>query len=472
MLLTPTVIRFVATQYVDVLLGSVLVAATFFAIRWLREATWSDAALAGATLGLAAGTKVLGVPCAMFLAGLAVLLGRGRWSRRAPQLAAALALAGLLGSFFYVRNMALGSDPLALMCERTSSGPENANVPTIPRKNSVMDLWKPMLQEGQILDAFLGLTRPQSLELGAGPQAFVLLLAAIVLPFGLGRERWRESLLTSGQVWLQIAFWLAVPFAKNHHVYANVRYLIPAFGLVFAGAVALGERRGVRDRWMEGITLAFLLQGMLQLHATMPRSVRVVIALADLAAVALAVSPGLRAFAVRRRRGLALAVLALSVLGAPLLTRFRVEDRPRALATEFTAHMTSARFFTAGWGWLEEHGGDGNVAAVSEPNNYFIYPAMGSHLERDVRYININEADLPFAHLYPECQPRVDPSPRAWVANLAEHRIRWVHLSRYPRFGFPMEKQWADSLPQLFVLRYADETNLIYEFLPVAQGLV
>lgn len=469
-LLTPTVIRFVAAEYVDIFVGAAFVAAAFFALRWLREPVWGFAVLIGAGLGLAAGAKVLGIPCALGLAGLAVPLARGAWSRRAGQIVAALLMAALLGSFFYLRNVALGADPLAIACEETSSGPENANKPTIPRKNSVVDLWQPMIEQGQLLDSFLGITKAQSQELGVGPQVFVLLLIALVLPFGfalgLGRERWRESLLISGQVWAQLAFWLMVPFAKSHHVFANVRYLIPAFGLVFAGGVALGEKRGVRDRWMEALAMIFLAQGLLQLHAEMPRGVRLALAAADVAAVALALSPGLRAFAVRRRGELAVAAVALAILGAPFLARFRVEDRGRALGKEFTAHQTLARFSAGAWGWLEAHGGDGNVATAGEPNNYFMYPAMGTHLERDVRYVNFNAANHPLAVQYPECQPRVDPSPQSWIANLGAQRIRWIHLSSFPGFGFPLERQWAEADPGHFALRYRDDLNLIYEFTP------
>jgi hypothetical protein len=467
-LLTPTVIRFVATEYVDVFLAATFLAATFFALRWLREPDWRCAVLVGAGIGLAAGAKVLGIPYALALAGLAVPLARGAWGRRVVQIVAALLVAGLLGSFFYLRNVVLGTEPLAITCEMTSSGPQNANTPSIPRKNSVVDLWRPMIHEGQLLDSFLGITRPQSLELGVGPQAFVLLLAALVLPFGMGRERWRESLVVTGQIWAELAFWLLVPFASSHHVFANIRYLIPGLGLAFAGAVTLGERRGVRDRWMEGIALALLAQGMLQLHAEMPRGVRLALAAADLGAVALAFSPGLRAFAVRRGRELALAAVALAILAAPSLARFRVADRERAFATEFTAHATIARFLAPGWGWLEEQGGDGNVAAVSEPNNYFMYPAMGTRLERNVRYVNVNRANRPLAIQYPECQPRVDPSAEAWIENLEAQRIRWVYLSRYPTFEFPLEQRWAEANPGLFALRFSDKSNLIYEFLPLS----
>lgn len=465
-LMTPTVVRFAATQYVDIFVGSALVAATLFALRWMKHPSWRDAVLAGVGLGLAAGAKVLGVPYAMALAAAAVVLARGNWGRRAPQILAALVVASLLGSFFYLRNVALGADPLALVCERTASGPQNANRPTIPRKNSVLELRQQMFHEGQLLDAFFGSTRPQSLELGVGPQVFVLLLAAVALPFGLGRERWREGAMAAFQIWAQLAFWLTVPFARNFHVYANVRYLIPAIGLAFAGAAALGERRSLRDRWVEGLTLALLLQGMLQLHAEMPHGARMAIAILDLTAVALVLSVGLRAFVLRWRRELALAAVGLALLAAPFLARFRVRDRDRALGREYTAHATSTRFYIGGWAWLDEHGGTGSVAAVHSPNNYFEYPAMGPRLERDVRYVNINPEDRRNAVDYPECQPRVHPSPQAWVANLRKLGIRWVHLSRYPQFDFAMERQWADSMPRLFVLRYGDPTNLVYELLP------
>src|SRR5580693_4155250 len=67
-LLAPTVIRFAATQYVDVFLGATLAAGGWFALRWLRRPLWSDALFAGAGLGLAAGTKLLGLPYAAALA--------------------------------------------------------------------------------------------------------------------------------------------------------------------------------------------------------------------------------------------------------------------------------------------------------------------------------------------------------------------------------------------------------------------
>jgi hypothetical protein len=467
-LLTPVVVRFATAQYVDLFVGATFLAAAFFALGWLREADWGAAVLIGAGLGLTAGAKVLGVFCAVALAASAVPLARGSWRRRLPQVLAAFAVASLLGSFFYLRNAAWGAGPLALDCLRAASGPEGAGSATMPRQGSVLDLWRPMIQEGWLIDTFLGTPQPAYLELGIGPLVLVLLLGSLWLPFGLGRERRREALLAGAQVWAQLAFWLAVPYANHMTVFANVRYLCPALGLACAGCIALGEWRGVSDRWMQGITLALLAQGLLQLHAEMSHGVRLALAAADLAAVALAVSPALRARGLRYRWAAAATAVALALLGAPFLADFRAQDRARAFAEDFQIYLTSARFYAGGWYWLDRNGGTGAVASVHAPNNYFQYPAMGPRLERDSLYVNVNAADHRNAAEYPACEPRVDPDPKAWVANLAKRRVRWVHLSRYPASDFPPERQWADSSPRLFALRYEDLTNRVYEFLPMA----
>jgi hypothetical protein len=509
-LLTPVVVRFAATQYVDVFVAATLLAGAFFALRWMERPRLADAALAGAGCGLACGAKLLGVPYAAALAAAAVLLTRnerpGRWlRRRLPQLAAALLVAAALGSFFYLRNVALGAGPLALACEgregaatavpappptagqtapapaspagaaaptattarpaTPAAAPRPPLLPALPRRDSVADQWS-TIGRRQLLDAFLGITRPQSVELGAGPQALVLLLAFLALPFGVAADRRRAALVAASQIAFELLFWLAVPFAANLHLFANVRYLIPAIGLAMAGGVAVAEQRGMSDLWLRGIALALACQGLLQLHAEMPHGVRLAIAAADLAAVALGISPGLRGAARRHARALAAAALALALLGAPLLARFRARDRARALAGEWTAHATSAHLFAGGWAWLDAHGGDGTVDVVGSPGTYFVYPAMGPFLERQAIYVNVNRANLDVAARYPACNPRVDPSEQAWLDNLAAAHVRWLLLYRYPEFDFPLEGRWAEAHPDRFAPRYADPNCIIFKLLP------
>jgi hypothetical protein len=548
-LLTPVVVRFAATQYVDIFVAATLLAGVFFALRWMERPRLAEAALAGAGCGMACGAKLLGVPYAAALAAAVVLLARGdgaaelpgsppdgappgsvrqprsgaaagRWPRqRLPQLGAALLIAAAFGSFFYLRNIALGAGPLALACEgREGAAPAPAPPPTaglaasaaggaggagavgaaagaagvpappapappqaraqaraapapppllpaLPRRDSVADQWSTTGRH-QLLDAFLGITRPQSVELGAGPQALVLLLAFLALPFGVAADRRRAALVAASQIAFELVFWLMVPFAANLHLFANIRYLIPAIGLAAAGGVAVAEQRGMSDRWLRGIALALACQGLLQLHAEMPHGVRVAIAAADLAAVVLWISPGCRG-ALRRHAGAAAAAaLALALLGAPLLASFRARDRPRALAFEWTAHATSARLFAGAWGWLDTHGDDGTVDVVGSPGTYFVYPAMGPFLERQAIYVNVNRANLRVAARYPACNPRVDPSEQAWLDNLAAAHVRWLLLCRYPEFPFPVEGRWAVTHPDRFALRYADAASIVFEVLP------
>ncbi|HEV8240811.1 MAG TPA: hypothetical protein VGS57_15710 [Thermoanaerobaculia bacterium] len=461
--LTPIVVRSAATEYVDLFLAGALLAGFYFGLRWLRSASWADALLLGAGLGLACGAKVLGVVFGLAAGGALTLLARGEWRRRVSQLAAAVAVTALLGGYFYLRNAALGVDPLAVACERNVAGREAAAPIAFPRRNSAVESWREMVGGGRIVEAFLGTTHRTSLEVGAGPQAALLLLAALALPWLVPRERRREGWTAALLVWAEIVFWLTIPFARLRHVYNNVRYLVSAFGVTFAAAAAGAERRAIPDRWIEGIAIALLVQDLLQLHADVPLLLRVTVALADGAAAVLLFSPAARAFVVRRRRELALAALVLALAGAPLLARFRLADRPRALANDLTFHQTSSRLFAPGWAWLDAHAAEGAVDVVYAPNNYLTYPAMGPRLERDVRYVNVDAADRPLAIRYPGCELRAAPSAEAWLRNLARRDIRWLHLARYPNFDFPLERQWADAMPQWFALRFADATNLVYE---------
>lgn len=462
--LTPVVARFAATQYVDVPMAALLLAALFFGHRWLGEPRGSDALLAGLAGGLAVGTKHLALPYAAALALMVLGLARGRWKARLRQLAALLPLLLLLGGFFYLRNVALGTSPLAVECERPGQVAPGA-LPSFPRQETVAALAGRLIREGSLLEAFLGTTRLPSLELGLGPQALLWLPIALALPWLPGRSR-SLAWIAWAQVLTELVLWVFVPFAASNHVYANVRYLVPMLGLAVAAGLAAAEVRGVPARWLGLLGLALAIQDLLMLHAEMPRQVRVAVGLADLLFVAFVLSPRLRSWASARWRAGSVVAVVVLVLLAPALGSFRVAHREAAFARELTAHLTGTRFFASAWGWLDRHGGDGSVAVVSSPGSYFVYPAMGPHLERKAIYVNVNRADLPLAGAYPGCEPRVDASAEAWLANLERHRARWVHLSRYPVVDFPAEQGFVERYPERFALRFADETNRIYELLP------
>jgi hypothetical protein len=482
--MTPTVVRFAATQYVDIFTAACLLAACCFGLSWLRRPRWGDAALVAIGLGLAAGAKVLGLLYAGALAAALLPLAAGgwrSWRRRGAQAAAALVLAAALGGFFYLRNAARGVDPLALECEGLPHRQASSGLPALPRPNSVAALPRQMFAEGRLARAFLGTvdeSRSPFVDLGLGPQALLVLLGVPALA-ALPRERWREAALVGSQALAEIAIWTTMPYAASGHVFANVRYLLPAVGLAFAGGVAAAESRRADPRLLGGIAVALAAQDLLQLHTRMPDGVRLAVAAADLAAVAFALSPRLRGWLRGRPAAptaapaapavpaalAALAVLAL-VAGVPWLARFRAGDRTRAFLQEYTAHGINVGLYAPGWDWLERHGGSGTVAVVNSPDTFFIYPAMGMRLERRAVYVNVNAANLDEAAAYPLCQPRVQPAAAAWIANLRQAGVRWLDLTRTPPYPFGMENDWARAHPDVFVRRFADPTNLIYELLP------
>ncbi len=465
-LLTPCILRFVGAQYVDLLVGAGIAAAACFSMLWLDEPRWGTTILAGAGLGIAAGAKVLALPYVLAFAGALLLAAafRGGWRIRGGQVLAAIVLASLLGGFWYVRNLAYGAGPLGLRCEGTAAGAEadRGEAPTIPRPNSIADQFGAYWRSGQLIDAALGVVRPPSLELGFGPQVF-LLLPLLVFPLGLPRGRRRTSFLIWSQIAAQAFVWATVPYADRGTIYANIRYLDGAIALALAAGVALLELRSVGLRWIDGIALALAAQGLLQQHAEMPRGARLALAVADLIAVALALSPGLRSALRQRGKVLAAVSVALLLLATPFLAAFRVADRGRALAMDLTVHKTPAELFARAWTWLDQFGEDGTVAIASSPQHYFVYPAMGPRLLRRVIFANVNAADFANAAAYPACDPRVDLSADAWIANLAKHDVRWLYLMRYPGTEYLPERAWADARPDLFTLRYEDDGSRIYE---------
>jgi hypothetical protein len=466
-LLVPVVIRFTATQYVDIFMGASFAAAAFFALRWMREPRWSDAVLTGVGMGLAVGTKVLGIPFALSL-GLVVLLARGNWGRRLPQLGAAALSLVLLGGFFYARNAAEGAGPLAARCEGTPGAAASGPIPTIPRINTVAY----MVPRGEmtwdvLVDVFLGVPRPGSEEIGIGPQ-LLLLLPVLLLPWLLPKEVRRGAILVWSQIVIQLVVWVMVPYASSWHVFANVRYLDGAIALMFAGAVALGER-WVPEPALRAVALLFCIQDLIMFSSDMTRTVRLALGLVDAGLVAWALSAGFRSFTRRHVRELALAGLAVCLLLTPALARYRVTDRERAFRMEYTTHKIAAFLWAPAYGWLEKNGEDGTVAVAGSPSNFFIYPVMGTRLERRAIYVNINRKDSRSATDYPGCDPRVDPDPQAWLENLVEQRVRWVFLHRFPQVKFPQEVEWIQARPDLFELKYENQSNLVFEFLPVSR---
>ncbi len=468
-LLTPTVVRFVAAQYVDIAVGAFLVSGTYFAVRWLREARTSDALLVGVAAGLSAGTKVLALPSAGALGLLTLLLAFSRrsraggdWRRRVGHLLLMAVLAALLGGYFYARNLSLGGGLFGYACASQDASAAGSALGTFPSALSPAANVGQLIAEHQLSGAFLGVIRPTMTELGIGPQCLLLVPFVLLMPWLFRKEHRPAAWLAWGQIWFMLVVWWTLTSATHGHIFANIRYLIGGIGLLFASATALGERR-LSTGWLRGLAIVLAIQDLLMLNPRLSYQARVILAIALAGAATIAAAPGLRRWMAAHRRPVALAAALLVLAAVPRWAAFRVHDRERAFAEDYIAHLTSSRLYAAGWGWLDQHAGTETVAVSHTPETYFVYPAMGPYFERRAEYVNIDAENYPYPLLYPNCKPRENGSAAAWIANLRKQGIRWIYLARYPEFEFPVEDSWANARPDLFALRFADQTNRIYE---------
>ena len=202
------------------------------------------------------------------------------------------------------------------------------------------------------------------------------------------------------------------------------------------------------------------------LHAEMPRTVRLALGLVDWRPLASPSRPGCGRPRCARAARAGAGRPGARPPRAPLLARFRVKDRARRLREEYTTHKIAASLCAGAWGWLDKNGGDGTVAVRLGPSNFFIYPAMGTRLERRAIYVNINPPTPARATDYPGCDPRVDPDPQAWLENLVKQASAGSPAPLPADQLPPIEAEWIQARPDLFALSYEDEPNLVFEFLP------
>lgn len=104
---------------VDLLVAAFLLLAVYFGLAWWQSPNVTDAALAGAAAGIAAGTKFVALPGVILLgglfAGVVVVAVRKRHigaATAAKTIATAAAAVAIGGAYFYIRNYWIAGNPL------------------------------------------------------------------------------------------------------------------------------------------------------------------------------------------------------------------------------------------------------------------------------------------------------------------------------------------------------------------------
>ena len=446
-LLVPEIWQQARTAMTDLGLSALLLASMPFSFRAARRASAGDLTTAAAALGLAVGTKYVGLPFALPFAFAAAFSSKSR-RPRPRDLAAAAVVVFATGGFWYLRNALVTGNPFYPL--------STLGLPGLTDR-AAMRAWIYHLPIGQV--GALGEM------IGAAGFGFVLTAAVVVV--------WRRLLLEAGLLLALVAiFWLWIPYQES-------RFLFPAFGVA---AVAIGRATGQATEpvtgspgapldWRLGVVLAGLIE-----YSTPERWLIV-----PVGAFGAAAATGWRYLPPQARRPLFAVGLGglIATAGLTLTTgleRYRAHDPGYAVGTGLDD----------AWAWFRP-----NVygARVAYTGTNLAFPLAGRDLANRVTYVNVagtpddrlhdfgRRSPPPAGAATPESAPYRDgASFDVWWRNLRAARSEVLFVAALDEIvarnvvadgdGFPVERAWADAHPAQFHLRYASPNARVYGIAP------
>ncbi|MBM4037837.1 MAG: hypothetical protein FJ290_04920 [Planctomycetes bacterium] len=399
---SPAVFAYVCTQYNDILVMSLLIAAALFLVLHLRGGRWADATMVFLASGLAVGTKHTAIPPAALLCLVAIVAplrgAAGRWRRAAVSLALCLAIVAVAGGCAYVRNWAELGNPLYPATVRLFGRDVFPQAPVITNvtRECGRGSWRDdVAQLGRSISYAYG-TEPAPLSWG--PKLPVLLVLAIVALAWSGRSARRAELRWLALCWAVPALLIYLDPSDNTVAIrrfwpdAFARFLAPSVGLMAAGALvgaSLLEAEWLR-RTVRGGLCVLLLYDLFAM-SILPDTPRVLVAVG----IALPVLVGGVSLLRRLPSRVPMVVftafeLATAVAGVCLVARVRDHWRNHFLETRVELHPFP-RHFAKGWAFCDEPRDPKTIVLASyEPNlghHWFFYPLMGRRLQNRVVYV-------------------------------------------------------------------------------------
>ena len=440
LLLVPELWQQSAAAMTDVGVTAFFVAALPFLVRLGRgeraEAV-PDAAALGLALGLAAGSKIVGLVYALPIAAVALPLA----ARRSVKAALALALAGAAaGGFWYARNLAVTGNPLYPLAVRVGGAtlfPGLYDRATLRASEYHVAVGELVVLGRLLLEAGVGFAAGAALALARRPRW--ALLAGVLLAL----------------------FWLVLPYQES-------RFLFPLWG-VAAVAMAGRAERVTRASLTSWVPAALGVVGGLVEFPTDERWALVGVA----ALVGALTSRAPRLVSPRAVLGagavLGVAALVATTLG---LSSYRARDPGYSVDDELTA----------AWSWTRAHT---HGARVAYTGNNLPFPLAGAELANDVRYVNVAGGPGARLHVFAHGALISEPEPapyrdgaryESWLDNLRATRRELVFVAAiYPGVqrviahdseGFPVERAWADAHPDIFTLRFSSAAARVYAVAP------
>jgi 4-amino-4-deoxy-L-arabinose transferase-like glycosyltransferase len=438
-LLVPEVWQQARTAMTDLGLAALLLASLSFSFRTARQGRAGDVLTAAAALGLAVGTKYVGLPLALPFALVAV--GSATSGRpRGPTVVAAAAIVLATGGFWYLRNALVTGNPFYPVA--------TLGLPGLTDR-AAMRAWIYHLPIGQL--------GPLGQMLGAAGWGFVLAAAVVIV--------WRRLLLEGALLLAVVAvFWLWIPYQES-------RFLFAAFGVA---AVALGRAGGQAPGLAStplDWRLAVLLAGLVE-YSTPERWLVV-----PIGALGAATAMAWHRLPAQGRRPLRLLLtIGLATTAAVTLTigleRYRARDPGYAVGSGLDD----------AWAWFRANVSGARVAYTG---TNLAFPLVGRDLANHVQYVNVAGAlgdrlhdfgrrlPRPGRPATPESAPYRDgASFDLWWRNLREAGADVLFVAALDDVvarniaadsdGFPVERAWADGHPAQFHLRYASPDARVY----------
>lgn len=454
---SPAVFAYTCTQYNDVLVMSLLVAAALFLVRHLREGRWADAAMVFLASGLAVGTKHTAIPPAAVVCLVAIVAplrpAAGLWRRAAARLALCAAIVAASGGYAYLRNWAEMGNPLYPATVRVFGRDLFPQAPVIStvREQLGRGTWRDdVAQLGRSVSYIYGAEpTPQSW----GPKLPVLALLALVALVRAGRAERPSALRWLAFCWAAPALLLYLDPSDNTVAIrrfwpdAFARFLAPSVGLMTASALAgasLLGREGLRRVVRAGLCILLLydLFAMSILPDTPP--VLLLVGLGLAAAL-------LAALLIRRLPKAAWLVLGggAALSGVCGLCWVRDKWRNWFLEKRIELHPIP-RHWVGGWAFCDDPREPKTIALASyEPNighHWFFYPLMGRGLQNRVLHVPAHSSE------------RGGADYRAWLAHLQAEGVTHVFVQLHPELApgasgrEPPELAWMAGRPELFEL--------------------
>jgi len=476
----PMMFMLVTESYVEVPLWALFFAAVRLCMVSAAGRTAGVFLVAAGLCGLMVGTKTTGILMAALAFGVHAMLSfppgkstlrcLGGLGRRLLIMGGAI---GLIGSYFYFRNLYLAGNPIYPYPVRLFGTVVFPGQGDLDIRLAATSLWTHLdylWYSGKLSEALVGEVFGFNSSWGLGPTGLFALFVGAPLGivacgsaaarFRLEARRLESALFIAGA--LVLLAYLFMPYSGKF-LYSNTRFAYPGAVLLALTAIGMMTRSGISNR----ITAALFL--MLQ-AATFPFTNIPITKTAGLVLAGAAALTTLFTLAVMylRDRGTLksngsgttrkalvwIGVVAISLFALASLHHVRERDRVRFYREADEPYRLMVSYYAPCLAAVEHHLPEGRLAIALEARRRgFLFPMFGSHLTREIMYVNIGQNDGRYPHMYPFGNPRMEPDAKAWYRHMMDARPD--ALLTFPTKSeneIPVESFWARDRLDVFDL--------------------